>query len=342
MLQWKQALALVHDGHLRPIYTLVGTEKTLMERFIRRIQASVARIEGMAPDVQRFYCDDAGCTAAISQCQTVSLFAEPSVVLLLNCTGLTAQPKGKHDLTALETYAEAPISTRILVVTCDSGKLDERKKVVKALKKFPVVDCNSPKDGEALAFVRELAAEKGLKVAPDALAELWRRTQSVTVCERELEKLQAYSGGTVSLADIVEVTPSTTEDNVFRWVEGVVLGDLYSSFEALQSLQQSGYDAFALFSLLARQLRLMWYAKTMGQTATSPNELARRLGAHPYALKMAGQQARHMTVHKIETLLCTIADTEFAVKSGRRDVAQALDWIVLSCATVSATPIGRR
>lgn len=368
-MEYKQAVASLQSKRLQPVYTLVGSEITLIESLIETVRDALGHQFGEPVEFSRFHYDESGCDGAVAQCQTVSLFSEESVVLLSDCTALTSQAKGKQDLAALDSYVQAPNPSRVLIITSYADKLDERKKTVKLLKKFPIVNCNSPAEGESIQFIQKFAERKGLVLHPDAAADLWRRTHSLTVCQRELEKLQDYctefpagevgalsgdtfdiirpdndngAGGSatavktrpVTLSDVAELTPIAGEDNVFRWVEGVVMGNAYASFEALKSLQISGYDVFSLFSLLARQLRLMWYTKTLGQSRSSQQDLARRLGAHPYAIKMASQQARHLSVGKIEKLLCIIADSEFAVKSGRRDPNQMLDWIVLSCAAL--------
>lgn len=335
MIEWNKAMdAIVQKPH-HGVYTLVGTEFTLMNGFVKALQERMQLQSEQSVEIHRFFYEETGLEGALAQCQTLSLFAAESVVILDNCTALSTQAKGKHDLSPLEEYLSAPADEHVLVITVQAEKLDERKKAAKVLKKFPIINCNTPKEADAQQLLSELAKARALTVHPAAMAEIWRRTQSVTIAERELDKLAAYSDGTVTMSEVEELTPLPVEDNVFRWIEGVIAGKLSRSFQALQEIQQSGYDGFALFSLMARQLRLMWYAKVLGERGVSQQEIAKQAKAHPYAVRMAGQQAKFMSAQRIEQLLCIIADTEFMVKSGRQDVAQALDWIVLSCADTS-------
>ncbi|QQE77353.1 DNA polymerase III subunit delta [Alicyclobacillus sp. SO9] len=332
MIEWNYAMESMAENPQHAVYTLVGTELSLIHRFVKQLQSQLEKqTGGTSIDIHRFYYEETGVDAALAECQTVSLFSQESLIVLDNCVGLTAGARGKHDLTALEKYLESPVPEHTLVITCLAEKLDERKKAVKALKKFPVINCNTPKANEASKFLSALVREHGLRADREALGELWRRTESVTQAEREIEKLSSYTDGVIQLRDVAEITPVPLEDNVFRWIEGVIAGKLSLSFQALREIEISGYDGFALFSLLARQLRLMWFAKVYLAKGESQRDVARRVGAHPYSVKMAAEQAKNLSISRIEDLLCVIADTEFMVKSGRQALDQAIDWIVLRC-----------
>ncbi len=60
-------------------------------------------------------------------------------------------------------------------------------------------------------------------------------------------------------------------------------------------------------------------------------QIASKAGAHPYAVKVASEQARALTQTQIERLLSMVADAEYAVKTGRRDPRHSLDWVLMAC-----------
>jgi DNA polymerase III subunit delta len=334
VVSWLQALSSINVP--ATVYTLVGREFVLMDWFIRSLHGHLEQTSGEAVEVNPFRFEEEGCAGAIFACQSVSLFSTSSLVVLENCTAMLASGKAKHDTSEMESYLANPIPNRTLVITVVGDKMDERKKLTKLAKSQVVVDCSTPKEHEALDIVQRLATERDILMAPDGLKELWRRSQSISHCVAELDKLWTYTDARpITANDVAQLVALPLEDNVFAWIDGVVKGDLERSFHALKDVEMSGSDPFALLSLIARQLRLMWYARVFGGKGYSHQQIAGKTGAHPYAVRVAGDQARSISPHVIERLTTIVADAEYEIKSGRRDIRQALEWVILSCASTS-------
>ncbi|CAM3729891.1 DNA polymerase III subunit delta [Alicyclobacillus pomorum] len=333
MLDWSQAIeSLQAATDIAPVHVLVGTDFILSRWYLDKLEHVLASVEHMPVDVNRFRFDEEGCAGAVQACQTLSLFSDTGIVHLDHCSAFLSGGKSKHDLTDLERYLEHPASGKVLVITVHGEKLDERKKIVKLARKHTVVNCNPPKENVALQWLATVCDERGISLANDAARELWRRTQTLSSAVSELEKLYTYTGGQpISLRDVQELVSQPVEDNVFAWIDGVVKGRVDRSFRVLTDVERAGYDAFALYALIARQLRLMWYAKVLGAKGYSNQQIASKAGAHPYAVKVASEQARALTQTQIERLLSMVADAEYAVKTGRRDPRHSLDWVLMAC-----------
>lgn len=337
VVSWLQALTSIKAQKApAAVYTLVGREFVLMDWFIRSLHAHLEQTLEEPVEVNPFRFEEEGCEGAIFACQSVSLFSTSSLVLLENFTALLASGKTKHDTSEMESYLANPIPNRTLVITVVGDKLDERKKLTKLAKSQVVVDCSTPKENEALEIVQQLADQRDIQLAPDGLQELWRRCPSISQCAAELDKLWTYtSGKPITTNDVAQLVALPLEDNVFSWIDGVVKGDLERSFRALKDVELGGADPFALLSLIARQLRLMWYARVFGAKGYSHQQIAGKTSAHPYAVRVAAEQARLISPDVIERLTTIVADAEYEIKSGRRDIRQALEWVVLSCASTS-------
>jgi DNA polymerase III subunit delta len=332
--------ALKKTNGLQPIYTLVGTEFALKRRFVNTISEQVRHQTGENPEWNRFYFDETGADGAVIACQSLSLFAARNFVILENCSMFLANVKLKFDTSELEKYLENPNPDSVLVISVPGEKLDERKKSTKLLKKYPVVDCNTPKEDVALKMAAEFAADRGILIDKDALAELWRRTSNLTSVETELEKLWTYTAGSrIDFEAVSQLVPPRPEDNIFTWIDSVTKGKLDLVYQSLGDIQKAGYDGFALLAMMARQIRLMWYAKVLGAMGQTHQQIAGQVGAHPYAVKMAAVQAEHFSQKRLEELLVAIADGEYSVKSGRRDIMQVLDYVILSFGVKETRPV---
>lgn len=333
MLDFRVALKQIETESLAPVITLVGTEFVLKRTLIDAVRQKLAIQTGSQPELARHYFDEEGCGSALLACQTLSLFSTSNFVLLDNFTAVLPSSKVKHDVEELEKYLENPVSESVLLLAVPGEKMDERKKLAKSLNKFPVVNCTSTKEEIGLGIVQELARKAGISGSKSAIRELYRRRPSITEAYTELQKMWTYTAGVeIQIEDVEELVTESPEDNVFTWIDSVVKGRMDLVFRTLADIRKAGYDTFALLAMLARQIRMMWFAKVLGDRGLSHAQIASQVGAHPYAIKVAAEQARKYTVKRLETLLTYIGDGEFAAKTGRRDAEQVLDFVVVSLA----------
>ena len=341
-MDWTTAMKSLKSEPISLVYTLVGDEPALLKRWFKALQLRLAERDGQEVPLERFDFESSGLSDALLACRTVSLFSDSHVVVLEDCSFLLASNKAKHDISELESYVENPFPERVLVLTLRADKADERKRIVKMLKKFPWIALGVAKVDAALEVVSQIAVDAKIPISQEAMSELWRRCDSVSLCETELIKLHTYTNGQmIELADVQELVAVPLEDNVFTWIDGVVKGNLGQTFTSLRDVQISGYDTFALLALLAKQLRAMGYAKVLGEKGATQAQIASRLGVHPYAVKVAADQARGVRTQQIERMLTILADAEFWVKSGRWEVNQALEYTVLACAGLNPKLTGK-
>lgn len=339
MMTWAQAIAAATAEDPRPLYILRGDEQALVSRFLQAVQARQEALVQQPVALERYWFDDDGVAKALHSCRSIGLFGTADIVVLMHCGLFGGTTKLKVDAGDLEAYLEHPILDRTLIITVPADAWDERRKLTKLAKSHPVVDCTTPppKAGGVVSIAEHIARSKGITIAPLALQELIRRTRGVTVLERELEKLLAYAkGSSISEADVEQLVSKPLEDNVFAWIAAVVEGRAKEAFDSIAVVLQTGNDAMGLLALIARQVRLMWFAAWGASQHQSQTALAGQIGAHPYALKVALSQAQGVSLDYLETLLTLVADAEYAVKSGRREVGQALDFVVMSCLAIKA------
>ncbi|MCL6515983.1 DNA polymerase III subunit delta [Alicyclobacillus sp.] len=341
MLDWMRAMEALEQAEPGGVYTLVGEEHALVEAFLERLRARVGDAEGPA-ELLRLDFEEEGCEGAVFALESLSLFQVQPVVVLQRCTAMTSGSRVRHTTDALEAYLERPAPGRALVITVEADKLDERRRLVKLAKKHTMVDCRIPKEAQGLQILRRLAAAEGLQVEGTALRELWRRSGSVSVGLQELRKLWMFTDGrSITPADVEAAVAPPLEDDVFAWIDGVVQGRAERAMRALADVERAGEDPLKLFALIARQVRLMWYARVMEARGMTQQQIAAEAGAHPYAVRVASNQAKRVRPEHLERLLVVLADLEYEVKSGRREARHALELAVLSCCGPAVEPGAR-
>lgn len=326
---------------LAPVYVLLGTERYLVQSFVEAVLNQLATETGQSADLNRFSFEEDGCQSVIAACETVSLFASASVQVLDNCTALLPSGRTKvkperADTTALETYVTAPAPDHVLIVTAVGEKFDERKKVTKAMRAHAVViDCNTPADATALEILQQAAEKQATRIAKSVLAELYRRSGSISMAVSDLRKTAMYANPrSIELADVEELVMAKPEDNIFAWIDLAVRGQAAEALWRLDDVLLAGNDLFAALALLARQWRLIYFAKRSAAVGEQSRITAQRVGVPPFALKKASEQGGRLSLRMVEDMLVAVADVEWELKTGRRDPRQALEWLVLQFAHV--------
>lgn len=281
----------------------------------------------------RYDFEEDGVENPLLDLDTVSLFSQQPVVHLRNCTLFLSRGKAGASTEMLETYMQNPAPGRVLVMTVDGDKLDERKRVTKAAKQHLVVNCQTPKAPVATGYLARVAEEGQLQIDDEALTELWRRTHSISRAMSEIDKLGIYaSGRAIERQDVTMLVADSVEDTVFDWVDHVANGKISIAMDGLKAMAHQGYDPLALIAMLARQIRMMWFAKALSAKGMVLDDIAKLAKAHPFAMRVAARQAGSFTVSALESLLVRAADCEYDIKRGRRDGLQALELLMLTAA----------
>jgi DNA polymerase-3 subunit delta len=323
------ALARLQAGKHDPIYTLLGTDGAVLNYFVSRVvQAAPGGGAALRQDV---YFDEGGVEEALYTAFSPSLFGDHTVVFLRRVPLQSSSGKGKWDSTSLEDYVENPSTCATLVLQVDAEKLDERKKLTKLLKKYPILTCNVEGTEDRLSVAKVIHPELIQAFTEAAVVELAKRCTSVTALLNEAEKLRTrMAGATVDDAVVREMVVDLPEDGIFDFVQRVLHGEVGRALSTRLDLIQSGTDDMVLLAMLARHFRLMWHAQQSG----AGKEEAKALGVHPYALKRAAEDASAWPSGLMEKALILCADTEFRVKSGRWHGEHALEWLIACLGTL--------
>ncbi|AEJ44030.1 DNA polymerase III subunit delta [Alicyclobacillus acidocaldarius] len=312
------------------VYLLYGSEIGLFDWFCDELIRNQH-----FPSIIRFDYQEDGFEPAEMELCSFSLLGDTPLVYVRNAIAFTPDGRSGPDADRLATYLEQPVPGRTLVLSVASDKLDERRRVTKLAKRHAVIACPVPsRDRDAVVMLERLARSKAVAIEKDALAELWRRTRSLTLAMNEFDKLRAYAGGDAITRDhVLELVPMQAEDSVFTWGDWAVQGQVAAVFEALDGLARQGYDAFSLIALLARQVRLMAFAKGVANL----ERRAKELGVHPYALRMAARQSARFPEQKLARLVRVLADAEWDVKRGRLAPEVALNLVLMELARAAST-----
>lgn len=336
-VDYKTAARDIGKGQVLPMYLCYGTETFLMREFIGYLTQKLIEPEYRDFAISRYDLNETSLDVVLEDAGTLPFMAEKKLVIADNAlffTGAKEQAKQNHQPEKLLEYCKQPSPTTVLLLTVAAEKLDERKKIVKSMKEatIPFLPMNAD---SLMQWMNRRAEQKGISFAPGAADQLIVYTGgALQAIAAELEKLSLYTGqGGVVTGDIVDKLVSRgTEQNVFIMIDDIVRLRLNRAFEILYELLKQREEPVKLTLLIARQFRIMLQAKELSARGLSQQQIASQLSLHPYAVKIAAEQARQFSVEQLEQIMSRLAELDYRMKSGKIDKVLGLELFLMQLA----------
>jgi len=316
------------------VFTVLGVQAVLCEKKIGEI---LERHGIGAGDVTSYDMLEHAVGEAIFDASSLAFLSPKKAIIIKNPDFLTGSGKsGGHDLEAFERYLANPSQDNLLIVYAPYEKLDERKKVVKALRKhskFYVFETYS--EATLKQWFQKKLQELGIQFDPRALDLVAELTGGkIDLMYAELEKIDLYFLGEASKVSTLEVVESLMsrrlEDNVFLLTEQIVGNKRVKAHQIYQDLLQQKTEPFRLLIMIANQFRLMKQVLGLQRSGYGQPEIAKMLGVHPYRVKLIGNQSHRYDVAKLEGYLATIAQMDVDIKTGLLDKNLAVELLILT------------
>lgn len=339
----KKAEQDIEKGKIGPLYLCYGTETHLMEKFLARLIDRTIEPEHRDFAVSRFDLNETPVEAVLEDAETLPFMVPKKLVIASNAdffTGRKEKGKAEHDLDRLSAYLQAPADYTVMVFTVQAEKLDERKKIVKHLKKENrIVPFLPMKASELNRWISDQATRMGCRIIGEAAELLVMRcgTRLQTLAS-ELEKLSLYAGkgGTITTEMVHLLTARSMEQDVFMLIDEIVRLRIDRALSLFHELLKQREEPVKIALLIARQFRIMLQVKELERRGYSAQQAASQLGLHPYAVKIASGQARRFSEGRLCEILSQLADLDYRMKTGLVDKTAGLELFLLGLASAEA------
>ncbi|GAX90676.1 DNA polymerase III subunit delta [Effusibacillus lacus] len=333
-MSYREIMQEIKQGVIRPIYVLYGTEQLLIREVVEAIEQAVN--PGDSLNTLRFHCDETPVQVAVQEAETLPFLNDRRLVIVQNAVFFTGSKSARndHDLDMLLRYLENPASTSTLILTVYADKLDERKKITKAAQKSgKVVPFFPLKEQELLDWILARTSRARVAITREAIARLVLTSgSSLSFLSTELNKLSLYAGenGTIDEETVDLLASRTLEQDIFVFVDEVVRLRTEQALRLMEDLIKNKQAPIYLLFMITRQVRIMLQVKIQSVRGLSSQQIAGLIGVHPYACKVAGEQAKRYTKLELETLLMELADIDYKIKTGKTEDRQALEMFLLT------------
>jgi len=332
----KAAAKAVKQGDVSSVYLLYGSEKFQMREFAEFLETQLIPKEDRDFAIVHMDLGETSIQAVVEEAETVPFMVQKKLVFVRDTTFFTAAKdngKVEHKPEALLEYLNNPADYSVIVFMVGAEKLDERKKVVKAVKKAGVPLSFTPLGGEdLLRWVDKQARNRGCSLREGAAEAIVRNAgTSLQTLAGEIEKLCLYAGdgGTIDTSTVDMLVARSTEQNVFALVEDIANLRLDKALGIYYELLKQREEPIKIAALITRQFRIILQVKTLSAQSYSQQQIASQLGLHPYAVKIAGEQARKFESARLEGILNHLANLDYQMKTGAVDKVLGIELFLL-------------
>lgn len=302
----------IKSGHIKPIYFLMGEEPYYIDKLSDFIEENVLTEDEKGFNQTVIYGRDVTIEDIIGTAKRYPMMAERQVVIVKEAQDLS------KTIDKLESYAENPMPSTVLVICYKYKTLDKRKKVTKELAKSGLIyESKKLYENQVGEWIKRVLQGKNYGIEPKASAMLVEFLGTdLSKINNELEKLQIIlpKGSTIS--------PKHIEDNIGFSKD-------YNNFELINALgsknQLKAYQIANYFAdnekanpmVVTTSTVFGFFVKLLkyhGLKDRNPKNVATVLGVNPYFLKDYDIALKQYPMKKVSQIVGTLRDIDVKSK----------------------------
>ncbi|WP_239734381.1 DNA polymerase III subunit delta [Mammaliicoccus sp. G-M28] len=275
-------------------------------------------------------------SSAIEEALTLPFLSDKKVVHIKNAylfTGEKVTNNINQNDDQLIGFIEQYDGETLVVFDVFNEKLDERKKLVKSVKKNARLNkIDQMTEQEIKQWIKSYLNEQYKDIKEDALVAFLELTGiQFNIIKAELDKLVLFIGdeAVINKQDVKDIVSRSLEQNVFLLTEYIQKGQKEKSINLLKDLINMKEEPIKLLALITSNYRLYYQCKILASKHYSEQQIAKTIGVHPYRVKLALRIVRKLSLERLLATIDVCAETDYDLKSSYMDKVLILELFIL-------------
>ncbi|MGD9605564.1 MAG: DNA polymerase III subunit delta [Bacilli bacterium] len=312
------------------IYLYTGEEKF---RINTKIQTIVKETSADEYNIMTYDLDDANISDVIRDALTPPFMCDQKVVIVKNPRFLTSEKSLlEEQANDFLKYLSKPMETTVFIVNAVNLKLDERKEVVKRLKKVAQIsDNNELTEVEFYGWVKRQCAINDVEIKDDATKTFYNLVgKSLMNAKNELDKLISYVGekGLITVDVVNRVSVKEIQNDVFALANAIIDHNRSKVINLYRDLTKIGNDVNFLFGLVAKSMRELFIVSLMIKNGYKQQDVANSLNVSTGKAFYLVKNARSMDINTIENYVLKLGELDYKIKSGLMDAKTGFEFFL--------------
>lgn len=302
----------IKNGNIKPIYFLMGEEPYYIDKLTEYIEDNVLSEEEKGFNQMVLYGRDVSVEDIISNAKRYPMMADRQVVIVKEAQELS------RTIDKLESYAENPQPSTVLVIAYKYKTLDKRKKLTKIIDKNGLLfESKKLYENQVAAWISRVLKPKDYSIEPKASAMLVEFLGTdLSRISNELDKLQIIlPKGTVINPNHIEENIGFSKDfNVFEFRKAIGDRDQLQAYRIADHFAQNKKEypmvltTGMVFSFFSQVLQYH------GLKDKNPKNVASVLKINPYFVKDYDVALRNYPMKKVSSIVGTLHDIDIKSK----------------------------
>jgi len=312
----------IKQGNIKPLYFFMGEEPYYIDRLTEYIENNVLSEEEKGFNQMVLYGKDVSIEDVVSNAKRYPMMADRQVVIVKEAQELS------RNIEKLESYADNPQPSTVLVFAYKYKTLDKRKKITKLLEKNGLVfESKKLYENQVADWIKRVLSGKNYTIEPKAAAMLVEFLgNDLSKINNELEKLMIIlpAGNTITPRLIEDNIGISKDYNVFELRKAIGERDELKAYRIADYFSQNPKDnplvmttglVFGFFS------QLLQYH---GLKDKNPSNVAKLLRINPYFVKDYDIALRNYPMRKVSSIVATLRDIDVKSKGvGANSIPQS-------------------
>lgn len=262
----------------------------------------------------------------IEDLNTYGLFSDKKIVIINNFDKMDPDINRVEELLK---YVENSSSLNLLFVVSD--KYDDRKKIIKDLKKkMEFIKVSS----DPMEFTKNCLKE--YKVEDGVITLLVNNTLGdISRLYNECNKLKIYkiNDKYISKEDVLELAVKKLGDSTditFQFSRSLAEKDKKKALSLYQELLDYQIEALSIIGLLASQFRIMFQVKVLEEKNMRNDEIAKTLNEKSYRITKTRELTRYYSKKELLDLMIKLEDIDLKIKTTSVDANTLVQLFILN------------
>ncbi|MFJ8236885.1 DNA polymerase III subunit delta [Ureibacillus sp. NPDC094379] len=326
----------IKSGQIAPVYCIVGEESYFIDETIKRLKSALTVNEEL--EMMTFDLEDSPVDLVIDEADTFPFFTERKLVIAKNALFLKATEKGKekidHDLKRLELWLGNPSDFAVTVFIAPYEKLDERKKITKAIKQNSVVlNAETLNENDLSVWIRNAVDAYGKSISNEAVDKLVEMVgANMLQLQMEIEKICLYLGQDEKhITDnlVQDLVAKTLEHDAFKMLNAYLEHNNTEALKIYHDLLRQKQEPIMLVGLLSSNIRTMNNVYYLQKKGYHPTQIAKNLKIHPYRVKLMVENRKRPSEENILKALQKLSEIDLQLKSTGGNRERLLEMFLL-------------
>jgi DNA polymerase-3 subunit delta len=310
-LEWLRAPS---PGAIRPICVVYGDDAYLVEESISAVGRAVFPDQDGEAAISRFPGATTALATVLDEVRTLPFFSQKRLVIVDDAEAFVTKHRKE-----LEAFAEKPSQKGILLLrTKQWVSTTKLAKIVENVG-FPI-DCSSPKEGELVPWLCQMArarfdAQLGVQEAR-LLLELVGPESGMLMAE--LEKLTIYVAEKrrIEKEDILKLVGAGRVETIWKTLDAALGGQGAVALDHFATLMAAGEEPVGLLAAMSASLLKLHHAGRLRAARLSVDEACRLAGIPSFAVEKTRKQHAHLGPARVDQLPAKLQRADLDLKGG--------------------------